>query len=125
MYATQLTLAFCCVVTICDCTNTHPENASNSLTPTAAKSALLTLVTDSADAFEFSPDPEMLAAIDVESTIDGKYQFGAFTIDPITLWYSASIEWQGGMHEYSGEFMFVDGRWIASPPETIRFHNPH
>ena len=95
------------------------------MTQEAAKAALITLATDNPKAFaDFPPDPELLKGLPILPEEDGKLGFGAFTVDTERLWYSADIQWRGGMHSYNGGFVFRDGRWLAEPPELLRFHNP-
>ncbi len=102
-----------------------PEPPEPTLTALDAKAALITLATENPSAFaDFPPDPKQLASVDVNSDSEGRFRFGAFLIDPSRLWYSADIEWTGGVHNYRGDFVYRGGKWIANPPELLRFHYP-
>jgi hypothetical protein len=116
----------CALILITGCsTNPSAGTPAPNLTPEAARIALITLATEDPAAFEdFPPDPELLKGLSVRPADDGQFQFGAFTIDTVHMWYSADITWRGGMHNYTGDFVYDAGTWIAKPPELLRFHNP-
>lgn len=95
------------------------------LTAEQARQAVLELIRSRPDAFIGSPDSDKLAELPLEDRAEGEYAFGAFVVDLTNQRYSADIGRDAPeLYSYSGTFAKRDGRWIASDPEVIRFHQP-
>lgn len=93
------------------------------LSPEEARSAIVALVREKPDTFIGRPDLDRLATLPVTDTGDGKYAFGAFSIDLPARRYQATI----GMDSpepyfYGGSFVQSGGKWKCSEPNLTRAH---
>jgi hypothetical protein len=84
-----------------------------------AKAALLVLMRASPSPFE-GADPDRFAAVEIRKTIDeGRFTWGAFTIDVEKRTYVAHVESEQAFWEYRGQFVVTpSGEWRAENLET-------
>lgn len=96
---------------------TKPKNAE--FTAEKASDALVRFIRHHPGTFLGDPNPDKLAQCPVMSSGDGRYSFGAFTIDVAYRSYFATIMAESPVPVlYSGQFIEVDGVWTALPPNV-------
>lgn len=107
----------------CDGPSGGPGPNDTGIAPIAARDAILTLIRKEPTIFIGNPDPERLAALELESTGEGVWHFGAFEIDVRRMTYSAMVGEDGPEpYLYEGRFTMNNGTVIAEHPELTRFH---
>jgi|GEM_PF-5527671 len=118
-----------CMVTIgCKRSELSPPEARIAvsqpyLTAEQAKDAVLEFLRSHPDTFIGSPDPERMAKIPLMVRSEGRYAFGAFTLDISKHCYTAEVGQDAPeVCFYNGTLELRNGIWTASEPKLTRFH---
>ena len=103
---------------------TATQPAATQPTPTAAQAqeAVVNLIRNHPAWFEGKPDADRLAKLPLKDEGDGWFSFGVMNVNPTSGRYDASLGGKRGMVEYAGTIRQVDGKWVASRPNTTYFH---
>jgi hypothetical protein len=106
------------VVAVGNAASTRP-----SLTPEAAKQAVIELIRTHPNLFIGKPDPDRLAGLPLIDRGDGSYGFGVVVVNPARGWYSATVGPDAPeVYEYTGKFELIGNAWVATEPQVTRFH---
>lgn len=100
----------------------HPDTMQ-SISPDAAKAAVIALVREHPGEFIGNPDPEMLDELALTDMGDGTWVFGAFTVCPAERRYSALVDvGSAESYLYEGKLKTSAQMAFAVRPSITRYH---